>query len=182
MPILILGLALWYAGHFWKRVVPAHHAAMGSKARGISALVILVSVVVMVIGFKLVDSPDLLLYPAYFKPLNNIAIVFAFYLVSPGPSKGALFYKMRHPMLTGFIVWAVAHIIVNPDLGSMVLFGGLTIWAVAEIIVINRAEPDWQPNPKGAIKKDAIFFGAAIVLTLVVGTIHDLVGPSPFGM
>ena len=30
---------------------------------------------------------------------------------------------MRHPQLTAVIVWAVAHLLVNGDLASIVLFG-----------------------------------------------------------
>ncbi len=153
MTLLIAGLALWYVGHFWKRALPGAHENMGQRAKGISALVILISVVFMVIGYRATESYDLHAYPSALRHVNNLMVLFALYFTSPGPSKGALFYKMRHPMLTGFILWAVAHIIVNPDLASMVLFGVLTVWAVLEIIVINRAEPDWQPNPKAPLPR-----------------------------
>ncbi len=182
MTLLILGIALWYAGHMWKRALPDRHAAMGDKAKGVSAMLLLASVVLMVIGYRATESFDLVTYPPFLRHLNNLAIVFAIYFMSPGPSKGALFHKMRHPMLTGFIVWAIAHIVVNPDPTSLILFGALTVWAVAEIIVINRAEPNWTPHPKGALAKDGMFLAASIVLTLVIGFIHGLIGPSPFGM
>lgn len=182
MTILIIGIALWYAGHFWKRALPTRHAAMGEKAKGVSALILLIGVVLMVVGYRATESFDLVAYPAFLKHINNLAIVFAIYFMSPGPSKGALFYRMRHPMLTGFIIWSVAHIVVNPDLASMILFGALTIWAVAEIAVINRAEPEWTPHPKGAIAKDGMFLAASVALTLVIGFVHGLIGPSPFGM
>lgn len=182
MTLLILGLALWYAGHFWKRAMPAKHADMGSRAKGVSAAIILAGVVVMVIGYRATESYDLWSYPSFLKHINNLAILIAIYFMSPGPSKGALFHKLRHPMLTGFIIWALAHIAVNPDPASFVLFGGLLIWAIAEIIVINRAQPDWAPNPKGTIAKDGMFLAASLILTLVIGLIHGLIGPSPFGM
>ncbi|GHE98118.1 membrane protein [Aliiroseovarius zhejiangensis] len=182
MATMIIGIALWYAGHFWKRALPARHAAMGDKAKGVSALILVVGIVLMVIGYRSIESYDLFAYPAFLKHINNLAILVAIYFMSPGPSKGALFYRMRHPMLTGFIIWSVAHIVVNPDPASIILFGALTIWAVAEIIVINRAEPEWTPNTKGTIAKDGMFLGASVVLTLVIGFIHGLIGPSPFGM
>ncbi|SPF77279.1 hypothetical protein ALP8811_02304 [Aliiroseovarius pelagivivens] len=181
MTLLIAGLALWYVGHFWKRALPRAHETMGSRAKGVSALLILIGIVFMVIGYRVMESHDLLDYPPALRHVNNLMVLFALYFTSPGPSKGALFYKMRHPMLTGFIIWAVAHIVVNPDLASMILFGALSIWAVLEIIVINRAEPDWQPNPKGTIAKDAMFFVASIVLLAIIGYIHGLIGPTPFG-
>ena len=181
MTLLILGLALWYVGHFWKRALPAQHAAMGQRAMGISALVISLSVILMVIGYRAAESFDLYAYPPMLRHVNNLMVLFAIYFMSPGPSKGAIFYKMRHPMLTGFVIWTVAHMIVNPDLASMILFGALTVWAVLEIIVINRTEPDWQPNPKGKIAKDAMFLVASVILMGVIGYIHGLVGPTPFG-
>lgn len=181
MTLLILGLVLWYAGHFWKRALPGPHTNMGPRAKGVSAALILIGIVFMVIGYRATESFDLHAYPPALRHVNNLLILFAIYFMSPGPSKGALFYKMRHPMLTGFIIWAVAHIIVNPDLASMILFGALTVWAVLEIAVINRAAPDWQPNPKGTIAKDAMFMVASVILLAVIGYIHGLVGPVPFG-
>ena len=47
-------------------------------------------------------------------------------------------------------------------------------------MVINRAEPDWQPGQKGTIAKDGLFFIASLVLLVIVGYIHGLIGPSPF--
>lgn len=181
MTLLILGLALWYIGHFWKRALPAQHTAMGPRAKGISALVIVLSIILMVIGYRATESFDLHTYPPALRHINNLMVLFAIYFMSPGPSKGAIFYKMRHPMLTGFILWTVAHMIVNPDMASMLLFGVLTLWAVLEIIVVNRAQPDWQPNPKGTITKDAMFLVASVILMGVIGYIHGLVGPTPFG-
>lgn len=181
MTLLILGIALWYGGHFWKRALPAQHEAMGQRAKGFSATLILIGVVFMVIGYRVTESYDMWSYPPALRHVNNLLVLIALYFTSPGPSKGALFYKMRHPMLTGFIIWAVAHIMVNPDMVSFILFGALTIWAVLEMLVINRAEPNWQPNPKGTIAKDGMFFVASIVLLVIIGYIHGLVGPSPFG-
>ncbi|WP_424940782.1 NnrU family protein [Aliiroseovarius sp. S253] len=181
MTLLILGIALWYGGHFWKRALPRAHSNMGERAKGLSAALILIGVAFMVFGYRVADSQDLHAYPPALRHVNNLMVLFALYFMSPGPSKGALFYKMRHPMLTGFIIWAVAHIMVNPDLASMILFGALTVWAVLEIVVINRAEPDWQPKPKGTIAKDAMFFVASIVLLAIIGYIHGLIGPTPFG-
>lgn len=181
MTLLIAGLALWYVGHFWKRALPGAHANMGQRAKGFSAALILIGVIFMVIGYRATESYDLSTYPPAMRHVNNLLVLFALYFMSPGPSKGALFYKMRHPMLTGFIIWAVAHLIVNPDPASMILFGALTVWAVLEILVINRTEPNWQPNPKGNIAKDAMFLVASIILLAVIGYIHGLIGPSVFG-
>ena len=51
-------------------------------------------------------------------------------LIGAGHSKGRARGWLRHPMLTGVVVWAVAHLLVNGDVASLVLFGWLGLWAV----------------------------------------------------
>ncbi|WP_412565474.1 NnrU family protein [Thalassobius sp. MITS945101] len=177
---LILGVLLWSSAHLFKRLAPEARANMGDKGKGLVALALLVSVVLMVIGYRAADYIAVYEPPYFLRHLNNLLMLFALYFTSPGPSKGALFYKMRHPMLTGFKIWAAAHLLVNGDLASLILFGGLLAWAVIEVITINKSEPDWRPNEKGPIAKDAMFFVASIVLLGVIGYIHGLIGPSPF--
>ena len=61
------------------------------------------------------------------------------------------------------------------------MFGTFLIWALATMRIINKAEPDFTPNPKGTIAKDAMFFVISIVLLGVIGYIHTLFGLMPFG-
>ena len=154
---------------------------MGDKGRGVMALAIGVSIVMMIFGYRMADG-------AFFRGrhpatvgINNLMMIVALYLTSPGPSKGALLFKMRQPMLVGAFVWALAHLLVNGDTPSFVLFGGFALWALAEIAVINRAEPDWTPPAKGAIRKDIIFVAASAVLLGVISWIHTWLGAATFG-
>jgi uncharacterized membrane protein len=87
---------------------------------------------------------------------------------------------MRHPQLTGFSLWAVAHLLVNGDLASIILFGGLLVWALAEIALINRAQPDWTPPPVGPMRKEFTSVIATLVLFAVVAGIHAWLGYYPF--
>lgn len=180
MALLVIGILLWIAAHLFKRLAPDMRASMGTKGKGLVALALVGSVVLMVVGYRGMDFIPVWEPAPFLKHINNLAVLIALYFTSPGPSKGALFYKMRHPMLIGFKLWAAAHLLVNGDLASIILFGGLLAWGVIEVIVINRSEPNWTPNPKGTIVKDAMFFGISILLLVVIGYIHGLVGPSPF--
>ncbi len=180
MALLLLGILIWWGAHFFKRLAPDARAALGDRGKGLIALILLASVVLMVIGYRSAESFDLALPPPFFTHINNTLMLLALYFTSPGPSKGALFYKLRHPMLLGVAMWAVAHLLVNWDPASFVLFGSMLIWTLAEMIVINRAEPVWTANPKGRLVKDGMFFIASIVLLGVIGYVHGLVGPSPF--
>lgn len=181
MTLLVLGVLLWALAHFYKRIAPAQRAALGDKGKGIVALAIVLSVVLMVLGYRAAEGAFFWGRHPATVGINNLMMVAALYFTSPGPSKGALFYRMRHPMLTGFLLWALGHLLVNGDVPSFVLFGGLGLWAVLEMIVINRAAPEWTPPAKGSIGKDAMFAGISVLLLLVIGWVHTWLGYPTFG-
>lgn len=179
MFILILGVALWWAAHLLKRVAPALRDKLG---RGGVAGLLLVSVLLMILGYRMADGPSWWGPSAPLKGINNILMLIAFYLFAADGMKTRIGRRMRHPQLTGFALWAFAHLLPNGDLPSFVLFGGLLVWALVTMAVINRAQPDWQP-PQGEvpIRKDVFAFLGAIVVMLVVGLIHAWLGYNPFG-
>ncbi len=178
--LLILGVALWWAAHLFKRVMPDRRAAMGDAGKGAVAVALVVSILLMIFGYRMTDFIHVWAPQSFMVHINNVLVLMAFFMMSPAGTKGRLLNKMRHPMLGGFKLWAFAHLLVNGDLASIVLFGGLLAWAVVEVITINRTEPEWTPREPGTYGKDAMFFVASIVLLGVVGYIHGLVGPSPF--
>ncbi|MBE1285809.1 MAG: hypothetical protein GJ676_21025 [Rhodobacteraceae bacterium] len=178
--VLGLGVALWWGAHLFKRVAPERRAEMGEKGRGAVALAILGSIVLMVIGYKLTPTVYVWAPPAFAIHLNNVLVLVAIWMMSPAGTKGKLLSNVRHPMLMGFRTWALAHLLVNGDLASIILFGGLLLWGMVQVVVINKAEPEWQPRTDGSIAKDSMFFVASIVLLVVIGYVHGLVGPSPF--
>ena len=54
MFILILGVALWWAAHLLKRMAPGLRARIG---RGGVAGAVAVSVVLMIVGYRISDGP-----------------------------------------------------------------------------------------------------------------------------
>lgn len=180
MILLILGVALWWLAHLFKRIAPAKRAQLGDKGRGMVTAALAVSIVLMVLGFR--GSAEVFIWapPTWAVHVNNLLILIALYMMSPAPKKGLLLNGMRHPMLTGFSLWAAAHLLVNGDLASVLLFGGLLAWALIEMQVINRAQPEWTPGPKGKLAKDALFLAVSIPLMLVIGYVHSLLGYWPF--
>ncbi len=68
-------------------------------------------------------------------------------------------------MLVGVKLWAVAHLIANGDLGSIILFGSILAWAVYDRITLKRrSDPGAPPIPGGGCRNDFI---AVVVGTLV---------------
>lgn len=180
--ILIVGLALWVGAHFFKRAAPERRAAMGEGGKGVVAVAIVAGIVLMVIGYRGTEFIYVWSPPTFFTHINNLLILIAIYLMSPAPKRGKLLHGMRHPMLTGFALWAFAHLIVNGDLTAIITFGVLFLWALAEMRVINQAEPDWAPEGEpGTLGKDAMFAAGSVVLLVVIGYIHNWLGVWPFG-
>lgn len=180
MALLILGLLLWVAGHFFKRALPDMRAGMGDAGKGVAAVVILAGLVLMVIGYRGHGAPLVWYPPAFMVHVNNLLMVLAVYLFAVSGVKARLATRIRHPQLTAVKTWAVAHLLVNGDLASIVLFGGLLAWAVAEVIVINRTQRDWTPPEWGGTSSEVKAVVGTVVVFAVIGWIHAWLGVWPF--
>jgi uncharacterized membrane protein len=181
MTLLILGVALWVAAHFWKRIAPAHRASFGDKGKGIVAVATVVSVVLMVIGYRAAEGTVYWGRTGAMTGVNNLLMVVAFYLYAASGKGTKVTRFVRHPQLTGFTIWAGAHLLVNGDTPSFILFGGLGLWAIVEMIVINRAQ-----GPRGAyhappLKSEIIAIVATVIVVAVVMAIHYALGVTPWG-
>lgn len=185
MTVLILGVALWVAAHLFKRLAPGPRAAlsdrMGDGSKGVFALLIVLSVVLMVVGYRGAEFVNLWFPPAWLGHVNNLLMLVAFYVFGIGMAKGALSQRVRHPMLGGFTLWAVAHLLVNGDLASVILFGGLGAWAIAAMLIINAQDARWTPPPRKPGPRDAVAAAVVLVTYGVVGMIHLWLGVNPFG-
>jgi uncharacterized membrane protein len=176
---LVPGLLLWISAHLFKRVLPAQRAALGKRGRGVVAVLVLAGIILIVIGYRSADVVYLYALPYGVWHLNNLLMVVAIFLMDAGRAGGVVAAKLRHPMLWGVVVWAVAHLLVNGDLASLVLFGGLGLWALSEMVIINRTNGAWSAPAKGPIAKDvktAVF--ALVIYAAVVGVHYWLLGYS----
>lgn len=182
MALLILGVALWAYSHLMKRVTPGFRAGLGdATGKMVATGLTVLSIVLMVIGYKSADVVQLWNPPAFMRHINNLLMLIAIILVGLGYSRGVLRTKLRHPMLAGVKVWALAHLLVNGDLASVVLFGGILAWAVVDMILINRMEPAWQPPKPGPVYFDVLHVVISVVVMGVIGMIHTYLGYPPFG-
>ncbi|MFN4154872.1 MAG: NnrU family protein [Paracoccaceae bacterium] len=181
MTLLVLGVALWWAAHFFKRVAPDSRARIGEAGKGAVAIALVVSIGLMYWGYGQAEGPVWWGRNPALVGINNLLMVLAFYFYAVSGSKTWLARKVRHPQLTGFKLWAVAHLLVNGDLPSFILFGGLLAWAVVSVIVINRAQPEWVPPEPRPVVKEYVAIGATVVVTLVVMLIHFWMGVQPWG-
>ena len=148
---LIMGVVLWAYSHLMKRVTPGFRAGLGDgPGKGVASVLSLLALAAMIYGYRAAQVIDLWDPPDFMRHINNLLMLIAVILVNLGYSRGVMRTRMRHPMLTSVKVWALAHLLVNGDLASVVLFGGLMAWAVVDVIMINRMQPDVAAAGAGA--------------------------------
>ena len=178
---ILAGLILWSGVHFWKRIDPAGRAKMGEKGKGVVALGSILGIVAMVIGYRVAEGNVYWGRSMAMTGINNLLMVFAIYLFAASGAKTRVTKAIRHPQLTAVVVWAIAHLLVNGDTPSFLLFGGLGLWAIAEMIVISRAQGPRGPYHAVPIKKEITAVVATVIVTAIVSAIHIWLGYNPFG-
>ena len=159
----------------------AFHRSLKGAERPMVTGLIAVGIVLMVIGYRAADGAVFWGRSPAMVGVQNLLMLVSVYLFAASGMKTAVARKLRHPMLLGMILWSVAHLLVNGDTPSIVLFGGLGLWAVVEIVLINRAQPSWTPPPaKGARKEIMALVGTVVVYAALAGA-HYLLGYPVFG-
>jgi uncharacterized membrane protein len=117
-------------------------------------------------------------YLALLLMLPVFPLLFAAYL--SGKIKAAL----RHPMLVAIKFWALAHLIANGDLASIILFGSFLAYAVVDRILLKRrgeAAPVLAVSEAEARRNDLISLGTGLALYVAfLFWLHPLlIGVSP---
>jgi uncharacterized membrane protein len=181
MALLILGVALWAAAHLFKRLAPARRAALSDKGKGLVAVVLAVSVVLMVVGYRAADGTVLWGRSAALVGINNLFMLLAFYIYAASVRGTRITRWIRHAQLTSVVVWSFAHLLVNGDTPSFVLFGGLAAWAVVQMGAINRAEGPRAPYVAPAMKSEVLAVVISLFAFTLVALLHLWLGYNPFG-
>ena len=168
MTILILGILLFAGVHFIPSLAPgvkrAWLAKMGEGGyKGIFSLLLLGSFALMIVGWRSTTPTVVYMPPAALHVPALLLVALGFLIMGTSNRKSRVRSFIRHPQLTGVAMWGVAHLLLNGENRSIVLFGALTLWAVAEIFAINRREGVW-------IKEEPPGWGTEFV-TLIVGLV-----------
>lgn len=104
--------------------------------------------------------------------MRHIALAlmpFSVILVVASYVRGRIYATLKHPMLAGVKLWALAHLLANGDLGGILLFGSFLAWAVYDRISLKRrADAGAPPIPVGGIRNDviAVVLGGVAYLAL----------------
>ena len=137
LAILILGLVVFLGVHVLtslrdRRAKLVERLGVGPYKALYSVLAI-IGFVLIVVGFgryRATGWVDIWYPPSWIRQVAAVLVWPAFIFVVAAYIRGDIARKLKHPMLVGIKLWAVAHLMANGDLGSIILFGSVLAWAV----------------------------------------------------
>ncbi len=175
MALLIAGLMIFCLVHLSPALATGTRDGLSAKLgenayRGLFSLLILGSLVLVVFGWKAAEPLPVYDAPLTANPFTSALILIGLVLFFASQANGNIKRFVRHPQMTGTVLWGIAHLLTNGDSRSVLLFGGLTLWAVVEIVTINRRDGEWQRPGPAPLKYDLI--PAVVGLAVFIGVAH----------
>lgn len=185
MDWLIFGIALFTAVHLLSAVAPSSVAslkqAIGEKIfRGAYSLLVLAGIVLIVVGWRSAIPVAVYAPPAWGPTVAFLLMFVAVVLFGASHARTNLKRYIRHPQLSSVVLFAIAHLLANGDIRSIVLFTSLGVWALIEMPLISRREGEWNKPPRASARSEMIGAAISVVVFLVLVALHPyFAGVSP---
>ena len=191
MTLLIIGLIIFLGSHSCRIFAEPWRNHMIDrlgevKWKGLYTIISLIGLILVVVGYgQARQAPIVLWQPATYLIhiailLNLVAFIF---LAGSSPNNNAIRLKLKHPMILGVKVWALAHLLANGTLVDLILFGSFLLWAVLDFRSA-RKRPIHMPD-KAVISTKAtitvVVTGIALWAAFIFGLHQYLIGVSPLG-
>ena len=189
MIIFIIGIIVFLGSHSvrifadpWRtRMI---HQLGEKKWKGLYALFSLIGFILLIIGYSQAKQNTIIIWqpPIFMTHLAVLLNLFTFILLaSSAPNNNAIRLKLKHPMILGVKVWALAHLLANGSLIDLILFGSFLIWAVLDFRSARNRPNSSNETPVISLKATliAIFFGIAVWLAFIFGLHQWLIGVAP---
>ncbi|ACB32613.1 NnrUfamily protein [Leptothrix cholodnii SP-6] len=154
MSMLILGLVLFLGVHSVRIVADDWRTRQIAQRgegvwKGVYALLSLIGFVLIVQGYGQARLAPVVLWTPWVggRHLASLLTLIAFVLLAAAYVPGnAIKAKLKHPMVLGVKVWALAHLLANHTLADALLFGAFLVWAVLDFrSARRRAAPAVAP-------------------------------------
>ena len=184
--ILICGLLLFIGAHGFVTMRGQRARLIGRFGEGpyklVFSLVSVIGIGLIAYGFALYRSTgwvDLWYPPRWTRHVAVLLMWPAVVLLLAAYLPGHIKRAAKHPMLIAVKLWALAHLLANGDLGSVILFGSLLAWAVYDRIAVKRRERAGEiatSVPADGWSNDAIAVGVGTLIYLALGFVfHPVV-------
>lgn len=178
---LIVGLAVFFAAHGLTMMRDARGALVNRLGalsyRGLYCVVSLLGFVLIVHGYGHAPRVDVWLPPPALRHGTLLLMVPVFVLLVAAYLPGHIKATVHNPMLIALNFWAVAHVLINGDLASMLLFASFLAYGVIDLMAVTRGGRSPQvTTPRVAFDVIAIAVGALIYGGFVMGLHQFLIG------
>lgn len=191
---LLVGLLVFFVIH----LVPTQPdvrsgliARFGEAAyKGIFSVVSLIGLGLIVVGYAKMQmmpgkNPALWYPPLWLRHVALGLMLPSMILLVAAYVPSRIRDMVKHPMLAAIKLWALAHLLSNGDLASVVLFGSFLAWAIFDRISVKRraALGPLGTRSGGPVMNDALVVGAGVALYMLLlhGGHKMLIGVSPLG-
>ncbi|MCB1520167.1 MAG: NnrU family protein [Hyphomicrobiaceae bacterium] len=178
MILMVVGLVLFFTIH----LVPANAelrrgvvTRYGENAYKIGfSIISLVGLVLIVLGYHKLQlmpgkNPDLWSPPTAMRHIAFLLMLPAMILLVAAYVPSRIRTAAKHPMLAAVKIWALAHLLANGDMASIVLFGSFLIWAVYDRISLKHRVALGPLGAKtGGLAGDLIVLGVGTGLYLLM--------------
>ena len=147
MIVLVAGLVAFFLVH----AIPMQTglrarltASLGAGAyKGLFSVVAGIGLVLIIVGYGQLQTnpdqnPELWQPPFWLRHVTHALMLPALVLLVAAYVPSRIRDVTRHPMLAAIKLWALAHLIANGDLASVVLFGSFLAYAVVDRISVKR--------------------------------------------
>lgn len=151
MTLFLFGLVVFFGTHLWTAFARKPREALIARLgagpyKGLYSLVSIAGFALLIVGWRGADASVLYAPPAFLKHVAYLLMLIALILLASAYlPKGKIAAAAQHPMLASVKVWAFAHLLVNGEVRSLILFGAFLAYAIFDRIAVKKRG---APTPK----------------------------------
>jgi uncharacterized membrane protein len=187
MALLIIGIILFLGLHLLPTVPDLRQsliARLGERGyKGLFALLSIATFMLLVYGFAHAPLIQIWSPPRWTRWVAIVLMIPAFILLVAAYVPGQIKARVKHPFVDAISTWALAHLIANGDLASIVLFGAFLAYAVFDRITLKHRAATGLVTvaATGPARNDVIAVVAGLTLyAIFLIWLHPLlIGTSP---
>jgi uncharacterized membrane protein len=173
MTLLIIGIAVMIGIHLVPAFPDVRERLIGQLGQNgyrlLFSVVSTLGLLLLIYGFAKAPVVQIWSPPYWTRYVALVLMLPVFILLIAAYLPGEIKAKVKHPFLVAIKTWALAHLIANGDLASIVLFGSFLAYAVFDRVALkSRPATGLVIGPQAGPKRnDAIAVVGGLVLYVV---------------
>ena len=145
MTLLIIGIIVFLGVHLLPTVAELRARLVSSVGeagyKGAFSLLSLASLALLIYGYATAPLVQLWSPPEWTRWVAVVLMLPAFIFLVAAYVPGRIRERLKHPFLVAIKTWALAHLLANGDLASVILFGSFLAYAVYDRITLKHRRP-----------------------------------------